>query len=471
MIDRLVLAVLIGATGATAWGAEHPNVLLICVDDLKPLLGCYGDQTVHTPHLDRLAKRGMRFDLAYCNQAVCAPSRHALMTGLRPQTLGIYDLSTRFRTVAPQAVTWSQHFMAHDYRAEHLGKIYHLGHGNGDDQASWSVPGWKVTNAGVKLYHDPASVAKNANTNGAAYESADVVDEAYVDGAMVGVARDRLVALKALGKPWFLGVGFIRPHLPFVAPKRFWDLYHRDAFAVPTRAAPIAAPAYATQSGGELRRYMGIPPQGPLDDDLTRTLIHGYHAAISYADAQIGKVLDALDASGQATNTVIILWGDHGWHLGDHGQWCKHTNYEQATRIPLIIAGPGIPAGSTTMALIETVDLYPTLAAWCGLPLPTGLDGLDQGAVLRGGAAIRDHVIHVYPRGERLGRAIRTTRHRLVEWKKPGDPPASADLELYDYRDDPLETRNLAAQQPEVVAELRAILGRHPEARAQAGVK
>lgn len=447
--------------------AERPNVLLVCVDDLKPLLACYGDATVKTPNIDRLAKRGLRFDRAFCNQAVCAPSRHALMLGLRPQTLGIYDLASRFRPVVPDAVTWSQHFIAHGYQAEAMGKIYHTGHGNGNDAASWSVPSWPTGGKGVAQYHIAANKPQTADARGAAYESADVADDAYADGAIAAKAEARLKALKETGKPWFLGVGFLKPHLPFCAPKRYWDLYQRSAFTVPPRTVPAGAPTYAPQFGGELRQYAGIPAKGDIDDDLSLSLIHGYHATVSYMDAQLGKVLDALDASGQSENTIIVFWGDHGFHLGDHGMWCKHTNYEQAARIPLIIAGPGIKAGSATTALIETVDLYPTISAFAGLPAPAKVDGLSQAEVLHGAAGIRDHVIHVYPRGKRIGRAIRTGRWRLVEWKEPGAPAEQAGLELYDYDQDPLETRNLAASTPSVVAELRAILAKHPEARPQ----
>jgi iduronate 2-sulfatase len=390
------------------------------------------------------------------------------MLGLRPQTLGIYDLATRFRSVMPDAVSWSQHFMNNGYRAENMGKIYHIGHGNGNDTASWSVPAWNAQGEKVKLYHDPASEPriKGPDVRGAAYESADVADEAYIDGALANLAVKRLSELKALNKPWFLGVGFIRPHLPFVAPKRYWDFYPRSGFAVPPRVVPEGAPTYAPQFGGELRQYQDIPKNGALDDDLSRALIHGYYAATSYVDAQVGKVLDGLDASGQAGNTIIVLWGDHGWHLGDHGMWCKHTNYEQAARIPLIIAGPDIIPGSTT-ALIETVDLYPTITAMAGLPAPGKVDGLSQVDVLRGADGTRDHVIHVYPRGKRIGRAIRTERWRLVEWKEPGSASDTAELELYDYQDDPLETKNIAQAKPDVVAQLRAMLARHPEAKPQ----
>ena len=215
-----------------------------------------------------------------------------------------------------------------------------------------------------------------------------------------------------------------------------------------------------------------MPEKGRLSEQQARHLIHGYHATISYMDAQLGRVLAALDSAGMTENTIIALWGDHGWHLGDHGMWCKHTNYEQATRIPLILAGPGIATGAHTAALVETVDLYPTLAELAGSPAPTGLDGSSFVAALRNPTtAAREPVIHVYPRDNKIGRAVRTDRHRLVEWKTPGAPPDTAELELYDYQADPAETKNLAAEQPDVVAKLRAILAMHPEARPQMRTK
>jgi iduronate 2-sulfatase len=270
--------------------------------------------------------------------------------------------------------------------------------------------------------------------------------------------------------PFFLAVGFVKPHLPFIAPKRYWDLYGDTPFDLATfRDFPAGAPAYAPQFGGELRNYRGMPSRGPLADDLQRTLIHGYHAATSYADAQVGRVLAALDETGLAENTIIVLWGDHGWHLGDHGMWCKHTNYEQAARIPLLIVAPGVtsPAGRTD-AFAESVDIYPTLAELAGLPIPNAVDGQSLMDTLRKPTgSTRDHVIHVYPRSERLGRAIRNDRYRLVEWKATGASPNTAELELYDYVNDPLETKNIADAEPSIVASLRAILEKHPEARPQ----
>lgn len=486
---RFWIGVVVGLFVATpaAMSAERPNVLLICVDDLKPVLGCYGDKTVKSPNLDRLASRSVLFERAYCNQAVCSPSRNSLLVGLRPQTLGIYDLGTNFRKSRPNAVSLPQHFQQNGWRAEALGKIFHVGHGNHEDDVSWSVPHWK---ANVVAYALPQSKAKEGLTReealfankpakdlprGAAFESADVPDNRYPDGALADEAVRRLQSAKQKpDEPFFLAVGFVKPHLPFVAPKKYWDLYDRAAFKLAeVRTPPAGAPSYAPQFGGELRQYSGIPESGPLDDDLQRTLIHGYHAAISYMDAQLGRVVAELDRLDLARNTIIVVWGDHGWHLGDHGIWCKHTNYEQATRIPLLVSAPGLRAAARSTSLVETVDLFPTLCELAGLAPPKELDGRSFAATLRDPTApTKDHTIHVYPRtGPNktpvIGRAIRTARHRLVEWKKIGAPAGSAELELYDYEADPLETKNLAAEQPAIVTELQTILARHPEAKPQ----
>lgn len=461
---------------AIATAAEKPNVLLICVDDLKPVLGCYGDAHAKTPNLDQLAARGLRLDRAYCNQAVCSPSRNALMTGLRPQTLGIYELSTNFRKARPDAITVAQHFRANGYRTEALGKIFHVGHGNSEDEASWTVPHFKPKGP---QYLDPENNAPNTpeakakELRGAPTESADVPDESYPDGQIALEAVKRIEAAKGKDEPFFLAVGFLKPHLPFVAPKKYWDLRDPASLPMPGRdTPPDGAPEFAPQFGGELRRYKDIPGgREPLGEDLTRHLIHGYYAATSYMDACAGKVLDALEANGLADNTIVVLWGDHGWHLGDHGMWCKHTNYEQAARIPLIVALPG-KSGTASTALVETVDLYPTLAELAGLPAPEGLDGRSFAALLENPEAPhRDHAIHVYPRNHLLGRAIRTDRYRLVEWKKPGDAPDTAVFELYDYESDPDETQNLAPEQGPVVAELKQFLATHPEAVPQIRAK
>ncbi len=470
---------------------SRPHILFIAVDDLKPTIGAYGDRTARTPNLDRLAARGLLFKNAYCNQAVCAASRNTLLVGSRSTTLGIYNLSTNFRRSVPDAVTLPQYFMRHGYRTEGMGKIFHVGHGNHDDPASWSVlfqkdnvvdyalpastDGGKLTREAALFGNSkPAGVPLNQLPRGAAWENAELPDTAYADSRIAdhAIASLRTAASRPT-EPLFLAVGFVRPHLPFSVPKKYWDLYEPAKLPLATRhTMPDGAPAYAGKTLGELNQYKPFPDAAPLTDELERTAIHGYYASVSYMDAQLGRVLDELDRLGLAANTIIVLWSDHGWHLGDHGMWTKHTNYEQANHIPLIIVAPGVTRpGTRTAAMTESVDLYPTLVELAGLPpprVPQKLDGLSLVPVLRDPAtSTKDHIYHAFPRnapgrGELLGRAIRTARYRLVEWKKIGAPADTADLELYDYETDPLETKNLAVAQPEVVAQLRAILDRHP---------
>jgi iduronate 2-sulfatase len=464
-----ILSFLLASTAALlAADAPRPNVLLICVDDLKPVIRCYGDTTAITPNVDRLAAKGLRFESAYTNQAVCSPSRNALIAGLRPQTLGIYDLPTHFRKAAPDTITLPQHFLQNGYHTEAMGKILHTGHGNIEDAAAWSIKPWKPKAPG---YAKKQNLVSNPNGDrGLSTESADVKDDFYGDGQLALHAAKRLHELKDKG-PFFLGVGFIKPHLPFVAPQKYWQLYDPAKLPMPeVTSYPEGAPSYAPQAGGELRQYADMQKKKVISLDDTRHLIHGYYAATSYMDAQLGLVLDALEKEGLEKNTIIVLWGDHGWHLGDHGMWCKHTNYEQATRIPFIVAGPGIAAGQSTQSMVESVDVYPTLAELAGLPKRSGLDGQSFAATLRDPSApARSSVTHVYPRNNLLGRAIRTPRYRYVEWKKPGSPTATAEHELYDYEADPLERKNLAKDKPEIVKELAAILAQQPEAKPQLG--
>jgi iduronate 2-sulfatase len=459
--------------------AKPPNVLLLCIDDLKPALGCYGDPHAQTPNIDRLAARGVRFDRAYCNQAVCAPSRNSLFTGMRPQSIGVYDLETNFRKAAPDLVTLPQLFKQNGYFAVGLGKHFHVGHGNLDDADSWSVP--SRLNPTIR-YYSPANrssrdggdavEATDIKRKGAAFEAAEVEGTGYSDGVLAEEAVKQLRQLgKEQDKPFFLTVGFRSPHLPFTSPKKYWDMYDREQFALPEyRTAPAGAPKFAPTNSAELLNYKGMPKDKPIPDDLQQELIHGYYAAVSYVDAQVGKVLDALDEAGLAENTIVVLWGDHGWHLGDHGMWCKHTNYEQAARVPLIVAGRGLEAGIVHNSFVETVDIYPTLCQLAELPAPQGVDGKSFQSVLHDTEAnARDHVIHVYPRGKRLGQAVRTDRYRLVEWKVPGKSDDTATYELYDYQEDPLETRNLAADRSETVAELKKLLDVLPEPKPQFG--
>jgi iduronate 2-sulfatase len=467
--------------------AERPNVLLILVDDLKPALGCYGDTAARTPNIDRLAARGMRFDLAFCNQAVCAPSRFTLMLGAHSTSTGLYGLGSSLRQVVSSAVTLPQHFAKHGgYRTESIGKVFHVGHGNEGDPASFSVPPFKDK---VIEYLDPGSTEGGQLTReealftnqklgeikslprGAAFESPNVKDEDYADGRVAAEAVKRLQAAqqrrKKDGTPFFLAVGFVRPHLPFSAPKKYWDMHDPLRLPKPSFEQPAKdSPKVAQKRGGEITAYLPA---------TSSELIHGYYASTSFVDAQIGRVIAELDRLELANSTIIVLWGDHGFHLGDHGFWTKHTNYEQATRIPLLISAPGVTKpNSSTLQPAESVDIFPTLAELAQLPAPSGPQAKDGRSLvpvlLAPKARIRDHAYHVYP-NQKLGRAIRTERYRFVEWKQPGNASESAEIELYDYLTDPEETENHAAKQPEVVARLRAILSHYPEALPPAGIQ
>ena len=480
----LVLQVCCNSTAAET----KPNVLMILVDDLKPSFGAYGDTWVHSPNLDRLVNRGMRFDMAYCNQAVCAPSRNNLLIGSRSTSTGIYSLGFHFRRAIPNAVTMPQYFKNHGYHAAGIGKVFHIGHGNKNDKHSWSVPfqpdkvidyvlpestGGQMTREEALFSNQPA----RGLTRGAAWEKADVNDSEYADGRIAAEGIKQLRQYRDSKQPFFLALGFTKPHLPFCAPTKYWNLYDPEKLPTPTHnTPPIGAPKYAGKTLGELNQYKPIPQHPPLDNALIRTLIHGYYASLSYMDAQVGQVLDELDRLKLADNTIVILWGDHGYHLGDHGMWTKHTNYEQANRIPIAIVAPGVTdKHSRSNSLVETVDIFPTACELAGLDAPTGpqpIDGKSLVPILNDGSnSVRDHAYHCYPRGKRIGRAIRTSRYRMIEWSlfnDAGPPTSTADYEVYDYKNDPLESKNIADSNPTVLAELKATLRTHPPAMQRA---
>ena len=481
----LLLFVLLPSTAGAV--DQRPNVLLLLVDDLKPAIGCYGDRHAKTPNIDALAARGLRFDRAYCNQAVCAPSRFTLMLGSHSTSTGLYGLGNELRDVLPEAVTMPQHFALHGgYRTESLGKVFHIGHGNHGDPSSFGVPHFHDK---VIEYLDPDSTDGGLLTReeayftnqqlgrirslprGAAFESPSVEDDDYADGRVAAETIRRLKAastrLTEDSTPFFIVAGFARPHLPFSAPQKYWDLHDPDVLPQPEfEQLPKDAPPVAGKRGGEITNYKPVPEQGDMSDGLKRQLIHGYYASTSFVDAQIGRVLDELERLELSDNTIVVLWGDHGFHLGDLGIWTKHTNYEQATRIPIIIAAPTVTTpGSVTDQLAESVDIYPTLAELAGLPAPAGpqsIDGRSLVPVLRDPSArVRDHAYHAYPK-RKLGRAIRTERFRMVEWRGIGRDAVDAEFELYDYQSDPLETQNLAETHPDVLNRLRNILNGYP---------
>jgi len=454
-------------------GRGKMNVLFIAVDDLRPQLGCYGQKQIISPNMDRLAARGLLFERAYCQQAVCAPSRASILSGTRPDTTKIYDLNTPLRKAMPDILSLPEHFKNNGYESVSIGKIYH--HPD-DDRQGWSK---KPYRAGTfpegawkgRGYLTPEAIAQVEEYNkadpkmqgrGPAFEAADVPDNAYPDGCNTDHAIEELNRLKS--KPFFMAMGFYKPHLPFNAPKKYWDMYKRqDIKLADNDFIPKNAPSYATTDWGELRSYYGIPKKGPCSDELARQLIHGYYACVSYTDAMVGRLLDELDRLELSDNTVIILWGDHGWKLGEHAGWCKHTNFELDTHVPMILSVPGAKtAGRHTIAFTEYVDVYPTLCEACGLAIPGHLEGLSMMPLVEDpDRPWKKAAFSQYPRGKVMGYTMRTERFRYTEWqdRKTGEVMAR---ELYDHEKDPQENINAVElpQYEEDIKQLARMLGR-----------
>jgi arylsulfatase A-like enzyme len=483
------------------------NILFIAVDDLKPILGCYGDKTIKTPNIDRLASRGTVFMSNYCQQAVSGPTRASIMTGMRPDHTKVWDLKTNMREANPEIVSLPQYLISQGFSTQGIGKIYDPRCVDKKlDAPSWSVPYFKTAQ---KYYNsttgEPAfgnyqlketkelaeKYQKEALANGMtqseanAYaqtkikpttECVEVADNAYTDGANALQAKDILAQLKQKNQAFFLAVGFVKPHLPFVAPKKYWDMYDRDKMPVATfQEKATNGVDIAYHAASEIRAYSDIPALMEFTDqkdfgitlplEKQKELIHGYHAAVSYTDAQVGILLNALDSLGLTENTIVVLWGDHGWHLGDHNLWCKHTNFEQATRSPLIISAPGIKPTKTSSPS-EFVDVFPTLCDLAGVSIPTNLDGKSLVPVMKNPKAkVKEFSVSQYPRstnsvektrlgyaeGNFMGYSIRNERYRFTMWLKDGfrsDKVYTKELvvatELYDYQKDPLEKVNVA---------------------------
>ncbi|MEM9281813.1 MAG: sulfatase [Verrucomicrobiota bacterium] len=461
----LVVLASLGAGVIADERKERKNVLFISIDDLRPALGCYGDPVAITPNIDRLAKRGTVFRRAYCQEAVCAPSRLSLLTGRRPDTIEVWDLKTHFREAIPDVVTLPQHFKEAGYLTRSIGKIYHGSGEPSQDPPSWSVDPVYDANRDPELRYALESNLKGKGLKRNASESAPVEDDHYIDGL---IAKEAVEALRELGdskEPFFLAVGFKKPHLPFCAPEKYWDLYDRDEIPAPEPSHhPEGAPELAWRSWEELEGYRDIDDDGVLTESQVKELRHGYYACVSYIDAQVGRLLDQLESSGLSGNTIICLWGDHGFHLGEQGIWTKANNYELSTRVPLIVADPSQDSGGdVTNALVELVDVYPTLVDLSGLSIPYGLEGISFAPLMKDPERTwKTAAFSQYPRaktgnrhegrGDLMGYAVRTDRYRYVEWQDSRSGEVVAQ-ELYDQDEDPGEAFNRASD-PELAQAL-----------------
>ena len=493
-------------------GNQKKNILFIAVDDLKPLLNAYGETQMITPNFDRLAAMGVTFTNAHVQYAVCGPSRASVMTGTYPDKTKVWDLHTDFRKSAPDLISMPEYLITQGYESTAIGKIYHKGSSSdGHDGKSWSIPHSMPEDfdpeygpAFFNTYQNPETKkkmqalmeefkAKNKKGGSREYvfdrlkpstESADVSDEAYQDGIYTQEAINKLRLLSKGSKPFFLGVGYQRPHLPFVAPQKYWDMYDRDKIEL-AEFQDLAenTPRIAYHNFGELRSYSDIDNSLDVGDKISeekqRELIHGYYACVSYIDAQLGKLLDELDQLGLTENTVIALWGDHGFHLGDHTEWCKHSNFEQATRIPMMFAGPGVEKGIKSAQPVELLDMFPTIFELANVDNSSQAEGISLVPIMDGNDSTnvqKDYAVSQYGRGgkdkDKMGYTIRTDRYRYTEWYSEGyrsydkyDEDLVIGRELYDYEKDPNETKSFIDYKnyKEIQSDLQKKLQKHLE--------
>ncbi|MEM9015995.1 MAG: sulfatase-like hydrolase/transferase [Verrucomicrobiota bacterium] len=484
---RTVFALSFLALSGFGQSTDQPNVLFIAIDDLRPELGCYGSRDAISPHIDRLAAEGVRFDSAHCQIAVCNPSRVSVLTGLRPDTSKVWTLDVRFRETVPDALTLPRHFRNHGYETRGFGKVFH---NPWPDNDSWSEPhSWPK----AELWSEEAKAELSAFQGGlrkkgveaskvdrlraTATEALLIDDSDHIDGA---ITKQALAAMRELGeqeKPFFLAAGFIRPHLPFVLPKKYWDLYNRDKISLAGETTlPENAPRFAMNTAYELRDYFDYldapdPLAGTLTESQQRKLKHGYLASVSFIDAQVGLLLEELDRLGLAENTIVVLWSDHGFKLGEHNSWCKQTNYEIDTRVPLLIRAPNARGnGSSHGTPVELLDIFPTLCDLAGLPVPAAVEGVTlRQALEKPSRIVKKAAVSQFLRRhenrEVMGYAIRDNRWRYVEWIDL-EKKVTIAQELYDHRTDPRERISLAQEAEheqtlnQLGIELRTILGR-----------
>lgn len=454
------------ASSARAQSKRPLNVLFVVSDDLSPTaLGCYGHKLVQSPNVDRLAREGTRFDRAYCQYALCAPSRASFLTGLRPDTTRVLTNGPDFRDFIPNTVTMPQLFKNNGYVSIREGKMFHMGVPGTVGTPRWQDrPSWTHDGSPQGREHESKGERKNltphipgAGVSMQYVKTPDASEQADFDAANRAIAHLE----KHRNEPFFLGLGFVRPHVPFVAPGKFFDLYPLE------KVKPFSNPP------GDLDDIPALVPltlantshHMKMNEDQQREALRGYYAAISFMDDQLGRVLQALDRLKLRENTVIVFQSDHGWHLGEHTFWQKRSLMEESAKVPLIISAPGMKRGQTTRALTELVDVYPTLADLCGIPLAHPLDGKPLAPVLRNGSASHKTEAHTQLNaGQTEGRAVRTERYRYIRWRSQ----QGAAEELYDHQRDAHEFTNLASNR-----QMTAVLERHralvPKAPATIG--
>ena len=415
------------------------NVLFIAVDDLNTDLGCYGNKYVKTPNIDRLSRRGVKFDRAYTQYPLCSPSRSSLLTGQRPDITKIYELQTHFRKTLPDVVTLPQLFKNNDYYSARVGKIYHygvpgqIGTDGLDDPISWDH---KVNPKGRDKTEE--SLVKNLTPDrgrgsALAWHASEGRDEEQTDGMVASEAIKLLKEKK--NEPFFLAVGFYRPHSPYVAPKKYFDQY-------PLATVPLPKEVENDLDDIPEAALFTKPSHWGLSVANRKVALRAYYASISFMDAQVGRVLDELDRLKLADKTIIVLWSDHGYNVGQHGQWMKHSLFENSAHVPLIISVPGGTKGKASGRTVELLDIYPTLAELCGLTPTQKLGGKSLTALLKNPDAIWDKAAYTQVRSNQIfGRSVRTERFRYTEWDG-----GKAGVELYDHQKDPNEFTNLAKE-------------------------
>jgi len=431
---------------ALAQRKQSPNVLFLAVDDLNTRLGCYGWDVVKSPNIDALARRGVRFERAYCQYPLCNPTRTSLLTGRRPPATQVFDNNRWLRHAMPDVVTLPQHFRENGYLTAQTGKIYH---GGLDDDRAWLIGGTPYAPRKPRTPEETAQRERQADRylalDGDGEDQPDYRTATRAVGLLEQFAKDS-------SKPFFLAVGFVKPHVPFLAPKKYFDLY--DPAGIPLPKDFASSPV---STGPAFRPNFDIFIKRDASPEEARRMIAAYYAATSFMDAQLGRVTAALEQLGLRDNTVVLLFGDHGFHLGEKGMWSKMTLFEPAVRAPLLVAAPGVAAaGKASPRPVEFVDIYPTLADLCGLPPPKGVQGRSLVPLLKNPSAAWDKPAFSYlRRGQVLGASVRTERYRYTEWDE-----GRQGAELYDYQTDPGEDRNLSSdpKHAKTVAELKRLL-------------